>query len=177
MTDPLRDLLTSLDLDSTRAAERYEQLRARLIERFRARRLSDPEDLADETFDRVARRLRESEQPRDLTCYIFGTGRLVALEAARRARRSRPLDDDALDVQLPPRDCEARIEALSACLAELPEPTRQLLLSYEHGHRGERIAHRRELARELGIGINALRIRVHRLREKLLVRTCELGAS
>jgi DNA-directed RNA polymerase specialized sigma24 family protein len=177
MTDPLPDLLTSLDLDSTRAAEHYEELRARLIERFRARGLSDAEHLADETFDRVARRLRESEQPRDLARYIFGTGRLVALEASRRARRSQPLDDEAaFDAPLPPRDCEARIEALSVCLAELPAPTRELLLRYEHGHRGERIAHRRALALELGIGINALRIRVHRLREKLFVRVGELGA-
>lgn len=177
MTDPLRDLLLSLDTDPRRAAERYEELRTRLVRRFASRGLPAPEDLADESFDRVARRLCEGERPRDLPRYILGAGRLVALEAARRARRMEPVEADAVVVPAEPAFDETQIETLSACLAELPETTRMLLLRYEAGQRGERIAQRRALARELGIGSNALRIRIHRLREKLLARVGELAVS
>lgn len=164
--DPLAILLAALDSEPTRAAEVYERLRARLVGRFHCRGLPAPEDLADETFDRVARRLRDGEQPRDLVAYILGVGRLVGLEARRRALRTERLDDDiAAQQQSAP---DLRIDRLAACLAELPAPNRELLLRYEDGHRTERIARRRELARELGIGLNALRIRVHRMREKVL---------
>lgn len=177
MTDPLRTLLAALDTDPLRAAERYEHLRARLVCRFRARGLPAAEDLADEAFDRVARRLSEGERPRDLSRYILGTGRLVGLEAARRTRQTQYLEDDVLTAPAPQVDREERMDVLVACLAELPEPTRQLLMRYECAHRGERIAERRALARELGIGLNALRIRVHRLREKLIARVGERGAA
>jgi hypothetical protein len=42
-----------------------------------------------------------------------------------------------------------------------------LLIEYYKGEKGDRIRHRKLLARQLGIPPNALRIRVHRIREKL----------
>jgi DNA-directed RNA polymerase specialized sigma24 family protein len=166
--DPLHCLLATLDADPRGAAERYETLRTRLVGRFRARGLLAPEDLADETFDRVARRLSEGEHLRDVERYLLGTARLVALEAGRRAARCERLDDEVAGPSPAARD--TALDQLAVCLAELPEPARQLLLRYEDGQRGERIAQRRALAHELGIPINALRLRIRRLREKLLTR-------
>lgn len=41
------------------------------------------------------------------------------------------------------------------------------MLSYYEGKQGARIANRKRIAEELGMPMNGLRIRVHRVREKL----------
>ena len=57
---------------------------------------------------------------------------------------------------------EIRLGCLERCLGRLMPAQRELLLDY---HAGERhIERRRALTRSLGIPLNALRIRVHRLR-------------
>ena len=57
------------------------------------------------------------------------------------------------------------MECLRRCLARLPEDQRRLILRY-HGE-DDRIRSRQELAEELGIALNALRIRAHRVRRDL----------
>ena len=52
-------LLARLDADPARAGERYEDLRRTLVRFFEWRGAPFPDDHADETFDRVARRLDE----------------------------------------------------------------------------------------------------------------------
>src|SRR5215471_13414988 len=52
-------LLGALDADRDRAAEEYERLRTRLIGLLRWWGASQPEDLADETLDRVARKIQD----------------------------------------------------------------------------------------------------------------------
>ena len=65
---------------------------------------------------------------------------------------------------------DARLECLRRCLDELPPDQRDLVLQYYKGKsdQGEsNIRNRQQLAREAGIPMNALRIRVHRVRRKL----------
>ncbi|HKP37054.1 MAG TPA: hypothetical protein VJT71_09355, partial [Pyrinomonadaceae bacterium] len=50
-------LLAWLDADRERAGVIYEKIRWRLITIFAARNCVTPEDLADETLDRVARKV------------------------------------------------------------------------------------------------------------------------
>src|SRR5262245_15146027 len=64
MTQPLRSeqfeaLLKRLGPDREAAGIRYEELRHRLLTVFEYRRCHDPEKLADQTLDIVARRLQE----------------------------------------------------------------------------------------------------------------------
>lgn len=163
-------LLASLDPDRDRAARRYEALRSKLVDLFRWRALPSPEDLADETLNRVARRIRDGEEPRDVTAYAAGVARLVGLEAARGAQKFQQYKSG--EIRRPPpdhdaSDDEARATCLDHCLGELPRGARELILRYESGERGDRIARRRDLAAELRIPLNALRIRAHRVRLKL----------
>jgi Txe/YoeB family toxin of Txe-Axe toxin-antitoxin module len=58
-------LLSSLDADPEHAAQHYERLRQRLIIFYSGRRCADPEECADDTLDRVSRRIDEGEQIRD----------------------------------------------------------------------------------------------------------------
>jgi DNA-directed RNA polymerase specialized sigma24 family protein len=56
---------------------------------------------------------------------------------------------------------------LERCLDELAPEDRSLVLAYEEGEKQARIQNRRRLAAELGITINALRIKVYRLHQQL----------
>lgn len=167
-------LLAQLDPDRERAGELYETIRRKLVRLFEWRGCASPEDLADETINRVARRLGEGIELRsnDPYGYFCGVAHLVYKELLRRASR----EQRALASGDWPPACaeeepsDVRLDCLRRCLAQLPADQRDLILRYYHGKsdQGEgNIRNRQELARESGIEMNALRIRVHRVRRKL----------
>jgi DNA-directed RNA polymerase specialized sigma24 family protein len=163
-------LLAQLHPDRERAGEIYETIRYKLVRLFEWRGCASPEDLADETINRVARRLAEGVELRsnDPYGYFCGVAHLVYKEVLRRAlREHRAL---ASGDWLPPAAEEeelsdARLECLRRCLAQLPPDQRDLVLRYHQGENN--IRNRQQLAREAGIPMNALRIRIHRVRRKL----------
>ena len=55
-------LLAWLDSDREQAALKYEKIRGGLIKIFTGRACVEPEDLADETINRVAHKLKEIEK-------------------------------------------------------------------------------------------------------------------
>ncbi len=67
----------------------------------------------------------------------------------------------------PEEDVEKRLAFLERCLSRLPLPDRELIVAYYQGRRREKIGNRKALADRLGIPMNALWIRSHRLRLKL----------
>jgi DNA-directed RNA polymerase specialized sigma24 family protein len=174
--EAFENLLASLDPDRERAAERYELVRAKLISFFEYRGASHAEDLADETLDRVARRLEEgvAVPPAELRSYIFGVARNVLREAWHSTDKSGPLDDlpPSREPSYDPRaaagpDEEARLECLTQCLAALGEEDRDLIRAYHTADGRDRVEGRKELGERLGIGLNALRIRAYRIRRDL----------
>lgn len=163
-------LLRWLDPDHTLAAQAYESLRERLIRYFEWRGCEMADALADEVFDRIARRLAEGVEVRrpDPRQYVYGVARLVCLEALKRQRRQRA----ALDAGPPlaassQPDAEVLDRLLARCLEELSGDQRVLIMRYYDGEGPERIRSRQRLADELGLPLNALRIRAHRIRERL----------
>lgn len=167
-------LLSQLDPDRDRAGELYETIRHKLVRLFEWRGCASPEDLADETINRVARRLGEGVELRsnDPYGYFCGVAHLVYKELLRRAsREQRALaSGDWPPVYEEEEPSDVRLDCLRRCLAQLPPDQRDLILRYYHGKsdQGEgNIRNRQELARESGIEMNALRIRVHRVRRKL----------
>jgi DNA-directed RNA polymerase specialized sigma24 family protein len=62
---------------------------------------------------------------------------------------------------------ERRLDCLERCLAELSPADRELIDQYYRGETRAKIENRRRLAEERGIPLNALRIRMLRIREKL----------
>lgn len=170
-------LLRQLGPDREWAGTRYEQLRERLLAVFTYRGCANPEDLADETMDRVARRI--AEHPADFegddpTKFILGVAWNVARESFRR-RRPLPLPDDwdAPDPQAagdPDEPDEAQQGCLDHCLSALPLKHRDLLLQYYAEDRRARITGRALLGRQLAMTPNALRLKVHRL--TIALRKC-----
>jgi DNA-directed RNA polymerase specialized sigma24 family protein len=177
----LQRLLVALAADPDVAGRRYEALRARLVLLFRSRGCAAPEELADVTLDRVAERLAAGVEVRDLVGYAIGVAQLVAKEGRRRDLRSQPLDEAASPAAAPgwaeaedEVDAARRLRCLERCLDQIGLDDRRLVLAYMLDQGAARIRARARIAAELSISLNALRIRVHRLRAALerCVLTC-----
>lgn len=168
--ESLEALLAMLDHDRDQAAVKYEAIRRKLIRLFEWRGCEFPEDLADVTFDRVAKRMSEGVEVRsaDPFGYFCGVAHLVYKEVWREmARKQKAFDSGDWPPSPPEEEPEDhRLACLKECLAQLPADQRHLLLEYHKGEDGN-IRTRKRLAGELDIPINALRIRVHRIRRKL----------
>jgi DNA-directed RNA polymerase specialized sigma24 family protein len=166
-------LLRALDPERERAGERYEAIRGRLLRFFLSRNAPQPEELADETFDRVCRKLAQGEVIRaaDAGLYFLGVARNVAREAwhqqAKRQQGGFPQEALLRPAAVEPGD-EQALACLERCLATLDAASRKDLLRYHHVRPGTSLEdQRRALAKRLGLGANALRIRMHRLRVRL----------
>jgi DNA-directed RNA polymerase specialized sigma24 family protein len=160
-------LLAALDPDQERAAERYESIRRKLITFFENRGCLIPEELTDETFDRVARRLAQGVTISIPNSYCYGVARHVLQEywkAPPPPLPSSPPPDDGLEI-----DCQMQ------CIQALDSKTRTLLIQYCQAEDGVKKEEQRALlAQRLEITMTALRLRVFRIRSRLdeCVRDC-----
>ncbi len=159
-------LLNWLDPDRELAGQKYETIRLRLIKIFACRGCHEAEELADESINRVTAKVEElaKSYEGDPSLYFYGVASRVYLEKVRK---------DRLQAQLPPppelpeaTDGDA-YACFDECLDQLPKETSQLLLRYYQDDKHAKIENRKHLAQELGLGINALRIRAHRMRVQL----------
>src|ERR1700745_3410113 len=84
--DAFQRLLGVLDPDQDRAAEAYERLRSRTIGLLQWWGAADAESLADETFDRVARKLQEGTDvaAASMGAFVRGVARMIFYESRRR---------------------------------------------------------------------------------------------
>jgi DNA-directed RNA polymerase specialized sigma24 family protein len=175
-------LLDRLDADADRAAAAYEQLRLALEKFFDWHGVWPPEECADETLDRLARKLDAGAPIDDVRRYAHGIARLVLLEWQRRPVAVSMSEGGALEnLSAPPavEDNEPVQECFDRCLAALPAPLRTLVLEYYVDERRTKIDNRRRLARAFGLSDNALRHRVQRVRDRLerCVRACTTVAA
>src|SRR5688572_7932468 len=84
--------LHRLDRDRESAGRKYEDLRRKLIKFFEWNRCFPAEDLADETLDRVARRLVREDVGHVLP-FAWGVANHVRQESGRQMRRQVALCD------------------------------------------------------------------------------------
>jgi DNA-directed RNA polymerase specialized sigma24 family protein len=109
-------LLAALGPDRDLAANRYLELRRNIVRLFEWRGCSTPDDYADETINRCAKKIGDGEEIRDVATYCVGIARMLLREMRRdRAREARPLDEApeprAAPVE-PSGDPERRLECL-----------------------------------------------------------------
>jgi len=157
-------LLAWLNPDRALAGEKYEEIRRRLIKIFTCRGCTCPEVLADETINRVARKVQEiaATYVGDRSLYFYGVARNVHLEFVRKRPAPEPPP-----IPEPCPESEQEYECLERCMQNLSSSNRDLILQYYKEEKQGRIDHRKELARRLSIGLNALRIQVYRIRVSL----------
>jgi DNA-directed RNA polymerase specialized sigma24 family protein len=174
--DAFDTLLDWLDADRDHAGSKYEAIRLRLIKIFTCRGCSEAEELADETINRVSARVTEiaGSYNGDPALYFYGVSQKVHLEYLRKCQKGQTEvgEDSATSTPSPPlfslgEDIEPEYECLEHCLDHLPGDNRKLVLEYYQQERKAKIEHRKRLAADLGIAVNALRIRAHRIRLSL----------
>jgi DNA-directed RNA polymerase specialized sigma24 family protein len=158
-------LLAQLDSDREQAGIKYEDLRRRLVKLFQWRGGVFPEDLADDTLNRVAKNLELGEVIANFTAYCLGIARNVFLEHLRSRQREAVLKSVPHQPAAIPD--ESRRECLEHCLRGMAPQDFQTVMQYYQEDKHARIEARRELASRLGIPLNALRIRMHRVRAQL----------
>jgi DNA-directed RNA polymerase specialized sigma24 family protein len=184
-----QQFLIWLDGGADSGGESYLEIRRRLVFYFDRRNCASPNELADETLNRVARRLEEEGAITDASpahyCYIVA--KFVFLEAVRAPERRKTSVDDlspstqAASQLAVPASADAeeganekRLNCLEMCLGKLQTGDQALILEYYHGEQRVKIEHRSQLAQRLGLTMNALTIRACRIRTKLelCVKTC-----
>jgi DNA-directed RNA polymerase specialized sigma24 family protein len=157
-------------------------MRRRLVAYFDRKNCLTPDELADETLNRVARRLEEEGAITVTTparyCYIVA--KFVFLEYLRRAERSETqlTESPATGQGSAPRSVlsepgpvleakEDLFDCLEDCLHKLLPTDRELIVEYYRGEQKAKIDRRRDLAAQFGLTTNALSIRACRIRNKL----------
>lgn len=159
---PADGFLRLFDPDPDQAEAKYAELTERLTRFFEWRHCRCPDDLAQETLRRGLTRLSTGAEVRteDPSRYFFGIAKFV-LRETWKTREHDQLDPAGSDVNST--DDMRRVEGdvlLRECLEALTSDERALLWRYHSGDRAE-------LRRDLGLSDSALRVRVHRLIQRV----------
>jgi len=168
--DAFDKLLIALGVDRESGSQKYLEIRGNLTRFFEWRGCSFPEDHADETINRMARKVAEGEEILNPAGYAMGVARLLLLEILKgRQREQSALTEigQASELSTEPDDSESRLTCLRSCLQTLSADNRELILQYYQGEKKEKIRNRKKLIARLGVPVNTLRMRALRLRERL----------
>lgn len=162
------ELLAWLNPDREQAGRKYEVIRDRLIRIFMHRGCMSAEDLADKTINKVARKVHELKgyYVGDPALYFCGVARNVYAEYSRGVVELPVLPEvvPAAEPEEEPEESESQHKCLDKCLNSMTPKDRDFLLEYYREERGAKIEQHKEMARKLGITVNALRITIYRLR-------------
>jgi len=153
----------------------YDRFRPRIV-RYLSRLVgeSEAEDLAQSVMVKVSEGLPSFRGDSNLSTWIYRIATNVGLDALRR-KAARPQVENEVDLgeeevpqgaQVPSAETAATREEMNACIREfierLPENYRMVItLSEIEGFTNE------EITQILGISLDAVKIRLHRAREKL----------
>jgi DNA-directed RNA polymerase specialized sigma24 family protein len=168
-------LLAWLDGGIDSGGQNYVDMRRRLVRYFERKHCFDADALADDTLNRVSRRLEEEGTITGAApaqyCHIVA--KFVLLEHVRQIEsrvRHAIAVDRPLDAKEPSGDTDSQqplLECLDRCLNQLDPDEALLILEYYRGEQRAKIEQRRRLAAELELSPNALSIRACRIRDKL----------
>jgi DNA-directed RNA polymerase specialized sigma24 family protein len=169
----LEKFLRRMDASHARAEEHYQNLHEKLVRYFEWQGCHTPQESADTTLDRAIRKLEEGAHVPDVPRFVNGIARNVLKEYRKKKYREVPLDSVAEPMQREPDGAdEVLIQCIERCLEELSAERRALLLEYLGGDNREALADRH------GLSLNALRLRVFQLKDRLrgCAKQC-VGAS
>ncbi|HEV8370834.1 MAG TPA: hypothetical protein VGQ39_22995 [Pyrinomonadaceae bacterium] len=180
--DSFNRLLAWLDCGVNSEGQKYLEIRKRLVTYFYRKNCSAPDDLADETLNRVARRIQEEgftkdEKP-ERYCYIVA--RFVFMESLREGQRVRSLQHELARQGSSSTHSETddgrekMLACMQQCIQQLGAAKRELILGYYTGEQRQKVENRKRLASSLKVTTNGLSIRACRIRDELesCVRKC-----
>ena len=155
--------------------DKYETIRQSLVKLFVWNGCWDAEDLADETIDRVMRRVPEIaiDYSGDPALYFYGVARMMLKE--RRRQKTISSESQTLELrgvttrslQSDDEEINCKFECLDECIAKLPADSRELIIDYYQEEKRAKIDFRRQLAQRMGTDVENLRVRVFRIRASI----------
>ena len=175
-------LLDCLGEDRHQAALKYEELHRSLIGFFAMRGVVDPEELADETLNRVAHRLAEGQviKASNPASYVLAVARNIYREQLARPFKlitltefphelpSQMVSPEYLLIETEQRSRnEEQLDCLTHCLAHLSETDRSTLTEYHQGKGQTNIKNRQAMAQRFGVTLGSLRNRISRIRDRV----------
>lgn len=162
--------------DRDEAGKIYEEIRSKLMKGFKSHGSTVSEELADETINRVARKLPEiiDTYVGDPRRYFFGVAYRVLLEYQRYGHLLVPLPEKELPFEERRDNVELVYGCLEQCLRHLSPHSRELIMQFYQGDKQVKIKQRKELAERLNTKLGNLRLQAHRIRVGLrkCISTC-----
>ena len=151
--------------DDEEAVREYQIVRRKLVRYFIHKGCADPDDLFDETVDIMIGKIDTCEEVANRLAYCYGVAKNVWRQSMR-ARRTVSVTGDFVSPE--PKDStvrEQQLRCLEHCISQLQPLEREMVTQYHSGNGRERIEARKSLAG--AGGVNALRVRVCRIRKDL----------
>lgn len=170
--ESFEEILAWLNPDREVAATMYVQLRHDLAKLFTYRGCTDPEGLTDEVFDRVAKKVHNLRPTYDgdPRRYFRAVANNLVKENLKRVKTQvslvgiDPPQQKTSENEKEKADIE---ECLHSCLQKLRDDNRRLFVAYHAKEKQAKIDHRSELAQQLGITVETLRVKIYRIRVSL----------
>jgi len=163
-------LLETLSSNEREAAVVYTDLHASLVRYFELKGISEPDKAADETIDRVAEKINQEKEVKDLTRYAFGVAKFVYLEKLRREKIGLHAADEFYSKNGTSKNFGGsdEFEPLRKCFESLYKHEQELLSIYFEDLPFDQLSeNRQKMADRENVSLNTLRIRVSRLRKRL----------
>jgi RNA polymerase sigma factor (sigma-70 family) len=169
-SEEFEETLAWLDSDREMAAVAYIELRRDLEKLFHWRQCSDWEELADEVFDRVAKKVHKLQgsyegNPR---FYFYAVANNLLKEHFKSLKSHVSIagldlweEDTIVDESK-----EKLHRILEECVQELSPRDRRMILEYYQASPAKK-RDGEKLAARFGISYGALRVKIYRIREKL----------
>ena len=176
-----QDFLNWLNGGENSDGQRYLELCQRLELYFDRKNCVAPSDLADQTLNRVIRKMEENGDINGVAPlrYCYSVAKDVFLEALRADNRSpfyspvtttNPTNLSGQSVNIPNADAASKQkEKVADCMASLSSTDRELIIEYYRGPQRSRIERRAALATRLGVTASALSTRACGVRQRLEV--------
>ena len=167
------EILGWLNPDRDVAGSIYVQLRNDLAKIFTWNRCPDPEGLTDEVFDRVAKKVHDLRYTfvGDPKLFFYGVARNLIKEIPKKVKTQVSLQgtEPASNprIELEQETASMREDCLASCLQKLSADKRELIVAYYAKEKQAKIDHRTEMARQLGISVETLRVKAYRIRSTL----------
>ncbi|MBX7170006.1 MAG: hypothetical protein K1X72_03540 [Pyrinomonadaceae bacterium] len=158
--------LAWLSPNADKAGEEYERLRFRLITFFAGRNCRFPEELADETINRVCLKIGDASIENKLA-FCYGVAKNVFLESLRKEKDF--LNVEELQIAVAEKVPDITNDCLESCLGELSIENRTLILDYFSENKSAKITLREKLSETLSLSKTALRMRVLRIKQTLRI--------
>ncbi len=149
------------------AGEEYERLRFRLITFFSTRKCRFPEELADETINRVINKI-ETEDVENKIAFCYGVAKFVFLESLRTEKDHDNIDEIQVEAKKEVKE-DASNSCLDRCLSKLETESRVLIMDYFSESNQAKIDLHQRMAENLEISKTALRMKILRIKKKLRV--------